>query len=129
MSTVMTPTVDAIVPTHNRVDPMGEILESTLDKILGDFEVVAVDDGLTDPTDRVAEAFGGPRLRHLRQKESGFPAKSRNVGMGTVRTRYFAFWDLDKIWPPDLPELQVTCVDGRPEVACMFTKQVVFSSG
>jgi glycosyltransferase involved in cell wall biosynthesis len=94
----MPPRFSVIVPVYNR----GALLRPTIDSILGqefqDFELIAVDDGSTDDSVSVMEAYG-PRVKVLRKKNGG-PGSARNAGMRQARGDYLAFLDSDDLWPP-----------------------------
>ena len=52
-----TPKVSVVIPTYNRGDLIGETIRSLQDQDFEDFEVIIVDDGSTDHTATVCEAY------------------------------------------------------------------------
>ena len=114
------PTVSVVVPTHNRADLIGETLKSILDQTFDDFELIVVDNGSTDGTDRIVEAIGDSRIRYHWQEDSGLPANSRNVGIGMALGRYVAFLDSDDLWLPEKLELQVRCFEEHPDAGLVY---------
>ena len=126
MSAPGLPTVSVVVPTHNRAHLIGETLRSILTQTLQDFEVIVVDNGSTDGTDRVVAALADPRIRYHWQEDSGLPANSRNVGIRMARGRYIAFLDSDDLWLPRKLALQVEFMEAHPEVAFTCTNAVAF---
>src|SRR5262245_30784510 len=76
-------------------------LAQTIASILGQgipCDVVIVDDGSSDATARVAEAFGPP-VRCIRQRNAG-PGIARNTGVFHAKTEWLCFLDSDDRWLP-----------------------------
>ncbi|HSK39936.1 MAG TPA: glycosyltransferase, partial [Arenibaculum sp.] len=75
------PLVSVIVPTFTRAHLLGRALNGVLAQTYGRFEVLIVDDGSTDDTERVVAGLDDPRLRYLRQPENAGVAAARNRGL------------------------------------------------
>jgi glycosyltransferase involved in cell wall biosynthesis len=82
-------------------------------------EVLVVDDGSSDATASVAEAFGGP-VTCLRTANRGVAA-ARNTGIAEARGEFVAFLDADDLWEPSKLALQLQRVDAAPEAAASTT--------
>ena len=65
----------------------------------GDVEVIVVNDGSTDATASVLDAYRG-RVTVL-DRVNGGPASARNAGVRASHGEYVAFLDADDIWMPD----------------------------
>ena len=90
-----------IVPTYNRADEITELLTSlinqSIDKSL--FEILIVDDGSTDETEKVIQEFKSKSpidISFLKQDHKG-PGEARNYGMENAKGEYFLFIDSDCI--------------------------------
>ena len=59
-----------------------------------------MDDGSTDDTQRIIRQIDDPRLRYIRQENSGACA-ARNNGARNAKGEYIAFHDSDDVWYPD----------------------------
>src|SRR5213075_2561870 len=59
--------VSVIIPTFNRASIVGRAIESALGQTYQDVEVIVVDDGSSDDTRAVVQAFG-PRVRFFYQE-------------------------------------------------------------
>jgi hypothetical protein len=92
------PFFSVIIPTYNRAALLREALESVFAQTFMDYEVIVIDDGSTDDTDKVAASFGD-KIRFLRQANQG-PGSARNLGLQSATGRYIAFLDSDDIWFP-----------------------------
>ncbi|MGI6216845.1 MAG: glycosyltransferase family 2 protein [Coriobacteriales bacterium] len=97
------PRVSVIVPAYNAEDYIGECLASVLMQDLSDFELIVVDDGSTDSTKEIAEAFAAndPRVKVISQ-ENSFAGVARNNGMDSASGEFLYFLDADDFIQPDL---------------------------
>ena len=89
-----------VVPLYNKQDFVRRTIDSVLAQSLGDFEVIVVDDGSTDDSVARLEAYSDPRLRIVRQANSGEGA-ARNRGLHESRYEWIALLDADDYWFPD----------------------------
>jgi glycosyltransferase involved in cell wall biosynthesis len=93
--------ISVVVPTRNR----SRLLQTTLLGILAsrdvDLEVVVVDDGSTDDTQRCVAALGDPRVRVLRHDESRGVVTARNAGIEVADGTWLGFCDDDDLWAPE----------------------------
>jgi glycosyltransferase involved in cell wall biosynthesis len=88
--------LSVIIPAYNRANMISDTVHSILGSGLNDFEIIIVDDGSTDRTPDVVQAFGSP-VSYLRQANAGL-ALARNAGFEASRGRYVAFLDSDDLW-------------------------------
>jgi glycosyltransferase involved in cell wall biosynthesis len=94
------PLVSVVVPAHNAASHLGDALESLRIQTVTDIEVLVVDDGSTDDTERVARSYAerDARFRVLRcEKGSGRPGCARNIGLRAARGTYVALLDADDV--------------------------------
>ena len=100
------PTVSAIICCYNGAGFIRQTLESLLGQTRPPTEIVVVDDGSTDESASIAEAYG-PTVRVIRQANQGLPA-SRNVGVQAARGDYLLFIDADDLLHPTALDLLVS---------------------
>ncbi len=93
------PRVSVVIPVYNPGAYLRECLDSLLAQDLppGALEVVAVDDGSTDGSGEVLDAYAArhPAVRVVHQENSGWPGRPRNRGVGEARGTYVFFMDAD----------------------------------
>lgn len=84
------------MPVYNTEAFVGEALGSVTAQTLHDIEIIVVDDGSTDGSAAVAEAFAArdPRIRVIRQANAG-QAAARNAALAAASGRYVYFMDSD----------------------------------
>ncbi len=95
------PQVSVVIPTYNRARLVARAIRSALAQTFDDFEVIVVDDGSTDDTERVVAGFDDPRVRYVPHSANGGEAAARNTGVAAARGIYIAFLDSDDEWFPD----------------------------
>lgn len=98
--------ISIVIPAYNRRPILTKVLDALDtqifddDSLVGDYEVVVVDDGSDDGTREWLEAgHGGGRVRVLTQARSG-PAEARNLGVGCARFDTLCFIDSDLVPAP-----------------------------
>ncbi|HET8797710.1 MAG TPA: glycosyltransferase [Thermoanaerobaculia bacterium] len=112
----MLPTVSVVVPVRNGAAYLADALESVLDQSFVCFELIVVDDGSTDDSAEIAEAFArrDPRVVVLRREHSGL-VRSLNDGIAGARGTYIARMDADDLCHPGRLEKQIAYLDAHPE--------------
>src|SRR5258708_16152048 len=93
-----------VIPAYNAEIYITETLNSVLNQSYSHFEVLVVDDGSTDLTREMVDAFAGrdSRVKLIARAEcSGGPATPRNLGLRASRGHYVALLDADDIWAVD----------------------------
>ena len=110
----MTYLVSCVVPVFNGERYLAEALDSIIAQAHQNLEVLVVDDGSTDGTAGVAEAYGDT-VTYIRQSNAG-PAIARNTGITAAKGDFIAFLDADDTWVADKLERQLARFDARPEL-------------
>jgi glycosyltransferase involved in cell wall biosynthesis len=112
--------VSVVIPCYNSQRWLPETLDAVLAQTFTDFEVVLVDDGGSDDLAGWADQVGDPRVRVVRQENSGVAA-ARNLGIAEARGELVAFCDSDDVWDHRMLELMVARYDGEPQVGLVYT--------
>lgn len=87
--------ISVIIPCFNAAQWVGEAVESALSQVGSDVEVLVVDDGSTDSSERVISSFG-VRVTYLRQRNRGASA-ARNLGLSRAQGQFIQFLDADDV--------------------------------
>ena len=88
-----------VIPAFNRVDTIVRAVDSVLAQQCQDFEIIVVDDGSSDDLAGAVAAIVDPRIRFVRQANSGASA-ARNRGIDLAVGTYVAFLDSDDAFLP-----------------------------
>ena len=120
-------TVSVIIPTYNRGWIVRDAIDSVLGQTYADFELIVVDDGSTDRTPQILDAYGD-RLRVIRQANQGVSA-ARNRGIGDSSGPLIALLDSDDIWLPGKLSVQVDFFIKNPEALICQTEEIWIRNG
>ena len=115
------PTVSVIIPTYNRRDVLPNAAQSVLRQTYVDFELLVVDDGSSDGTDRVVAAFTDPRVRYHSRNHGGIAA-AMNAGIAVARGEYIARLDSDDEWLPHMLATLVPALRERPAAGVVYAR-------
>jgi glycosyltransferase involved in cell wall biosynthesis len=93
------PFFSVIVPVFNRQSFIIPLIRSVLAQVNQDFELIIVNDGCTDETEKRIREIEDPRIVYLRIENSERGA-ARNAGAAIARGIYFNFFDSDDVMLP-----------------------------
>src|SRR4051794_35784510 len=106
------PRVSVVVPIYNVEAYLRECLESLAAQTFEDLEVIMVDDGSTDGSAAIAEAFAARDARFvLVTQANGGLSAARNTGIDVATGEFLAFVDSDDVVAPNAYELLVGTLD------------------
>jgi glycosyltransferase involved in cell wall biosynthesis len=93
---IVTPQISVIVPVYNTASWLDQCVASVLAQTFQDFELILVDDGSTDDSGRLCEAWAtrDPRVVVIHTPNGGV-SSARNRGIAAARAEYLAFIDSD----------------------------------
>ena len=77
----MNPRISVVIPTYNRADKVLKSIESVLTQTVADLEVIVVDDGSSDDTERILAQTFRDRIRYYAQANQG-ASVARKKGIG-----------------------------------------------
>ncbi len=121
------PLVSIIIPTRNRKALITAAIDSVLQQTLQDFELIVIDDGSTDATPEVLQAYGN-HLTCLRIDPAG-PSAARNCGIAAAQADLIAFLDSDDRWMPRKLERQLAHYSSNTNVMVSQTREVWIRNG
>lgn len=89
--------VSVIVPVYNAQKYLKDCVESLVHQTLEEIELIFVNDGSTDDSLKILEAYQEeyPQKVHLITKENGGQASARNMGIVQANGKYIGFVDAD----------------------------------
>jgi glycosyltransferase involved in cell wall biosynthesis len=94
-----------IIPSYNRAPQIRRAIDSVLNQTFGNFEIIVVDDGSTDNTDEIVSMIVDKRIVYKKIRNSGGPARPRNVGIDSAKGEWVCFLDSDDWWRNDKLEI------------------------
>ncbi len=99
--------VSVIIPTYNRQDLLFEAIESVLNQVYVNFELLVIDNKSDDKTLERLNQISDTRIKVFTAPRRG-AAHARNTGISHARGNFLAFLDSDDLWVPTKLALQVT---------------------
>jgi hypothetical protein len=102
-------------------------VESVLCQSLGAWDLLVVDDGSTDGTERLLASYAD-RLRYIRTRRRGVSA-ARNLGIEESRGEWLAFLDSDDLWLPGKLERQLQALEACPGTLLCYTDEIWIRDG
>ena len=117
--------VSVVIPTYNSQVFIQATIESVLSQTVVADEIIVLDDGSSDDTVSVLNAYGD-RITVLQQENMGV-AHARNVLCSRAQGDLIAFLDHDDIWHPNYLEMQMRLFRDYPTAVAFFTGHTNFS--
>lgn len=115
------PLVSVVIPAYNMARFLPQAVQSVLDQTYRNFEIHVIDDGSTDDTAKVMEAFANNPQVHYHYQTNRGESGARNTGLRVSKGEFVAFCDADDLWEPNKLEVQVPCFQGKPELGVVYT--------
>lgn len=105
-STSEKPLVSVVVPVYNVEAYLDRCVESLVNQTLENIEIVLVDDGSTDGSPALCDAWAEKDARiRVVHKENGGLSDARNVGVDFARAEWVGFVDSDDHVSPEMYEV------------------------
>lgn len=117
----MTPLVTVIMPVFNAASYVAEAIDSVINQTYTNWELIIINDGSTDDSDKIIKQFDDSRIRYF-QKERGGVSEARNLGFLSMRGEYMCFLDSDDILPSN-------SIQSRLDVFLNGSKDLEFVDG
>jgi glycosyltransferase involved in cell wall biosynthesis len=109
------PRFSVVIPLYNKEGYIERTVQSVLDQIFSDFELLIVDDGSTDRSAQRVMDFDDPRIRLITQKNGGEPV-ARNRGIAEARADFVGFLDADDLWHPEFLAAADSDMRAHPDI-------------
>ena len=83
-----------IVTAYNAEKTIERCINSILENEYNDYEIIVINDGSSDKTEKVIELFASDKIKYFSKKNTGV-ADSRNFGIEKAKGEYITFIDSD----------------------------------
>jgi glycosyltransferase involved in cell wall biosynthesis len=114
--------ISVIIPCFNRGHLIGRAIESVLTQSIDDFELLVVDDGSSDDTREIIQAFEDSRIEYIRHETNRGASAARNRGVAQAKGEFIAFLDSDDAWLASKLEKQLASFDaGSSRLGIVYT--------
>lgn len=117
--------ISVIVPVYQVKDYLAECVEALLNQTYPELEIILVDDGSTDGSEKLCDEYGrkDERVKVIHQKNGGLSC-ARNSGLQLAKGDYIAFVDSDDaVSERFLEKLYHLLKEYRADIAvCAYTR-------
>ncbi len=96
--------ISVIIPSYNRAHIISKSIESVLGQTYKNIELIVVDDGSSDNTEKELKKIADDRFKYVMLEKNSGMCAARNAGTNVAKGSYIAIHDSDDIW--DLEKLE-----------------------
>ncbi|CAA6604972.1 Glycosyl transferase family 2 (fragment) [Rhodospirillaceae bacterium LM-1] len=115
------PKISVLLAVRNGAAYLQAALESISAQSLADYELIVIDDGSSDPTPTILDAWHDDRMIRLHNQESLGLAGALNRGLEIAKGDYIARHDADDLSRPERLEAQTSYMDAHPDTVILRT--------
>ena len=118
--------VSIILPCYNAEKYLTESINSILSQTYKDWELIIINDGSIDDSDKIIRGFRDPRIRYFSKNKNTGVSAARNVGLRNMLGDFFCFLDADDFLPPESLENRIKKVEINPELDFLDGKVEIY---
>ncbi|MEO7308262.1 MAG: glycosyltransferase [Ferruginibacter sp.] len=108
------PKITVLMPAYNAEKYISAAIQSVLDQTFHDFELLIINDGSTDATEKIIRSFTDDRIRFINQANHGVAA-ALNMGLLNANSSLIARFDADDICFKERLQIQYEALCSHPE--------------
>ncbi len=121
-----TPRVSVVMPVFNGERYLREAIDSILTQTYKDFEFIIVNDGSTDNSESIIQAYDDPRIVYLKNEQNSKICVTLNKGLYAARGEYIVRMDCDDISLSDRIAQQTSFMDKHQNIAVAGSDLLIF---
>jgi glycosyltransferase involved in cell wall biosynthesis len=100
------PKISVVIPTYNQQMYLKEAIDSVLSQTFRDFELIIVNDGSTDDTEKIILSYSDPRIKYIKKEKNEGIGEALNSGFAIASAKYETWQSSDNgFYPKALEEL------------------------
>ena len=123
-----TPRVTVLMPVFNGERYLREAIDSILAQTFRDFELLIIDDGSTDGSEKIILSLHDARIRYISNGTNRGLTATLNRGIKAARGEYIARMDCDDISLPERLAQQIAHLDSNPACAMVAAKAILIDT-
>lgn len=118
--------VSVIVPVYNTEKYLDKCIQSILNQSFTDFELLLINDGSTDRSGAICDAYAlqDERVRVFHKKNGGV-SSTRNMGLDEAKGEWITFVDSDDWLKPDYLMNLYACVNEKVDLIIAYAENVM----
>ena len=106
--------ISVVIPLYNKKDQVAQAIASVMAQTFLPLEIVVVNDGSTDGSEKIVAKLTNPLIRLIHQENGGVSA-ARNKGIEMAQGDWIAFLDADDQWKPTFLETMQLLANSYPQ--------------
>ena len=106
--------VTVLLPVYNGEEYLREAIDSILAQTYTDFELLIINDGSTDGTERIILSYTDPRIVYVKNEENIKLIASLNKGIDLAKGKYIAHMDADDVSLNNRLKKQIMYMEANP---------------
>jgi glycosyltransferase involved in cell wall biosynthesis len=114
------PAITVLMPVYNAAQYIGDAIQSVLQQSFADFELLIINDGSIDETEKIIRSFPDKRIILINQTNQGVAAALNN-GLQIAKADYIARFDADDICIRERLKTQYEFLQNHPEYVIVGT--------
>lgn len=111
--------VSVVMPAFNGEKYIALAIESGLNQLADNDELIVVDNASTDATAPIVKAIHDPRIKYLYEPKRG-AAAARNKAFRHMQGALVAFLDCDDLWPDGRQQGLMRCLEENPAIDAAY---------
>lgn len=115
------PLFSVIIPLYNKAPYVRKTVESVLGQTFDDYELIIIDNGSNDGSNKIVAGFIDPRIRTVHLEENIGVSNARNKGVSLSTAPYITFLDADDWWEPTFLEEMSGLIKRHPDAGIYGT--------
>lgn len=115
--------ISIIIPAYNQARKLDRCLKSIREQTIDNYEIILVNDGSTDQTEKVAKKYKqefGLTMTYVSQENQGSNS-ARNRGFKLSKGEYVIFCDADIYMRADMLEVMRTTLKNNPDAGYAYS--------
>lgn len=123
------PLVSIVMPTYKRASSIGKAIESVIQQSYQNWELVIIDDGGNDGTDKVVASYDEPRIRYESLPQNQGVSAARNRALELAEGELICYLDSDNVWHSQFLLLMAGVFCEKPEFDTAYSAQYLYKKG
>lgn len=118
------PLFSVIIPTYNREKTIKRAVDSVLNQTFKSFELIIVDDGSKDQTEKIIGSYCDKRIIYIKHEINKGQNPSLNTGISIAKGTYISFLDSDDEWDPSMLQKVHDKFNLDLELGCVYARAI-----
>ncbi len=112
-----TPAITVLMPVYNAEKYLADAIDSILNQSFNDFELLIINDGSTDSSEKIILSYSDSRVRYMKNEKNIKLIATLNKGIEIANGKYIARMDADDVSLPSRLQVQFDFMESNPNVA------------